>query len=53
MNHYANIKKLESYIQTIEYDEEYIKISKNVYDLTDFDNAYVSGAPSLYDRMFI
>ena len=53
MNHYANIKKLESYIQTIEYDEEYIKISKNVYDLTDFDNAHVNGPPSLYDKIFI
>jgi hypothetical protein len=53
MNYYPNIKKLESYIQTNNYDEEYLKLAKIVYDLTDFDNAYVSGAPSLYDRMFI
>ena len=53
MNHYPNIKKLESYIETNDYDEEYLKLAKNVYDLTDFDNAYVIGASSLYDRMFI
>ena len=53
MNYYPNVKKLESYIQTNSYDEEYLKLAKNVYDLTDFDNAYVTGAPSLYDKMFI
>ena len=35
------------------YEQDSLQIIKNVYDLTDFDNAYVSGAPSLYDRMFI
>ena len=53
MNHYANIKKLESYIQTNKYDQDSLQIIKNVYDLTDFDNAYVTGPPSIHDGMII
>lgn len=53
MNHYPNVKKLESYIETNDYHEEYIQISKNVYDLTDFENIYISGAPSLYDKLIL
>lgn len=52
IDHYTNIKKLESYMQKKNFDDEKdLQIIKHVYDLTEFDNACELGAPSLYDTM--
>lgn len=53
MNHYYNIKKLETFLKSNSYTEENLQISQHVYDLTDFENIYIAGAPSLYDKLIL